>query len=311
MTIAFQLSRKLILKEAVPRKMKGHASQSMIRSQGPDRNTGAMADNSSGRHVAAARRARVIQQIPSAALRPFVKRFLVLEFPLHHDDVHLPDVRAVAAFTFRGRCRIDDELWAPPAAITGPRGTLRTHEHSDGNAVLLATFTAVGAAAFLPAPLEEFKESTVDLRTVFEQPEDLDPLREQIVEASNHALRVELLERFLLSRIRIVLPDPLISAAVDWLRTARQPSRVRQLAQYIGLSESALERRFRKIVGISPKRFASIVRLRHAVKLASREGNLTALAHAAGYFDQSHFIHDFRRATGTTPEAYFRQQAFK
>lgn len=297
--------------EALPRKMKGSPSQIMIRSQGADRNTGATADDSPAKYVAASRRARVIQQIPCAALRPFVKRFLVLEFPFHHDDVHLPDVRAVAAFTFRGRCRIDDKLWAPPAAITGPRGTLRTHEHSDGNAVLLATFTAVGAAAFLAAPLEEFKDSTVDLRTVFEPSEDLDALGEQIVEASNHALRVALLERFLLSRVRIVFPDPVVNAAVDWLKAARQPSRVRQLAQYIGLSESALERRFRKTVGISPKRFASIVRLRRAVKLASRVGNLTAVAHAAGYFDQSHFIHDFRRATGTTPEAYVRQQAFK
>jgi len=37
--------------------------------------------------------------------------------------------------------------------------------------------------------------------------------------------------------------------------------------------------------------------------------DLTSIAHIAGYFDQSHFIHDFRRLTGAAPEAYFAQAA--
>jgi AraC-like DNA-binding protein len=37
--------------------------------------------------------------------------------------------------------------------------------------------------------------------------------------------------------------------------------------------------------------------------------DFTAAAYAAGYFDQSHFINDFRRATGSPPDAFFRQAA--
>ena len=83
--------------------------------------------------------------------------------------------------------------------------------------------------------------------------------------------------------------------------------RIDDLTRYIGLSQSALERRFRRVVGVSPKRFASVLRLRRAVRLRAVGADLTAVAHAAGYFDQSHFIHDFRRATGSSPDAFFRQ----
>jgi AraC-like DNA-binding protein len=41
--------------------------------------------------------------------------------------------------------------------------------------------------------------------------------------------------------------------------------------------------------------------------LRASGADFTAVAHDAGYFDQAHFIHDFRRATGSTPEAFFRQ----
>jgi AraC-like DNA-binding protein len=267
----------------------------------------AVARNSRSLRVPTPGTACIFQQIPSPALQPFVDSFLVVEFPLHHDDAHLPDVRPVAACSFRGRCRINRELWAPSAGFAGPRATLQRHEHLDNHAVLLATFTAVGAAAFLPSPLEEFGESTVDLSGVLGRHEELEQLRDQITDAPSHTFRIELLERFLLSRLRVASPDPLVSAAVDWLQRDSQAKRISQLARYVGLSQSALERRFRKIAGISPKRFASIERLRRAVHLRSSGADLTLAAHSAGYFDQSHFIHDFRRATNSTPEAFFRQ----
>jgi len=99
---------------------------------------------------------QLFEQAPCPALRPFIQRFLVVKFPSFHRDAHLPDTRPVAAFSFRGGCRIDGDQWAPPAAFTGLRQTLRVHEHCDEHAVLLTTFTPVGAAAFLRPSLEEF-----------------------------------------------------------------------------------------------------------------------------------------------------------
>lgn len=250
---------------------------------------------------------QVFEQAPGLALRPFIRRFLVVEFPSLHRDAHLPDTSPVAAFSFRGGCRIDGDRWAPLAAFTGLRDTLRAHEHCHEHAVLLATFTPVGAAAFLRPSLEEFSGTTTDLAGILGRPEELDRLNKQLAGAQNHGRRIKLLEDFLLGRVRVSAPDPLLVAAVAWLDQGTRAKRIGDLTRYIGLSQSALERRFRRVVGVSPKKFASLVRLRRAVRLRATGADFTAVAYAAGYFDQSHFINDFRRATGSAPDAFFRQ----
>lgn len=250
--------------------------------------------------------AQVLEQAPRPALRPFIQRFLVVEFPSLHRDAHLPDTRPVAAFSFRGRVRIDGGAWAPPTAFTGLRETLRAHEHWHEHAVLLATFTPVGAAAFLGPSLEEFVGTTTDLAGLLAPPVELDRLCEQLAGADDHGRRITMVEDFLLARVRVSAPDPLVAAAIAWLERGAGNTRIDDLTRYIGLSQSALERRFRRVVGVSPKRFASVVRLLRAVRLRATGADSTAVAHAAGYFDQSHFIHDFRRATGSSPQAFFR-----
>jgi AraC-like DNA-binding protein len=253
------------------------------------------------------RMTRVFAHSPCAALRPFIKRFLVVEFPSLYHDAHLPDTGAVAAFSYRGNCRINESEWAPQAAFTGLHETLRTHEHCHGHAVLLATFRPVGATAFLRPSQEEFTGRTTDLADIIDRPAELDRFNEQLASSQSHGRQVKLLEDFLLSRLRDSEPDPLVAAAVAWLHQKTEPKRIDDLTRYIGLSQSALERRFRRIVGLSPKKFASLVRLRHAVQLRTTGTDLTTVAHSAGYYDQSHFIKDFRRATGRAPEAFFRE----
>ena len=246
-----------------------------------------------------------VLELPARAeLRAFVQRFLVVDCSSRHRDVHLPDTRAVAAFTLSGRVHIDQSQWAPRAAFTGPRDTLRAHEHSAGHCVLLATFTPIGASVFVNESLDELTGKTTDLADVVGRRSDLDRLHEQLVDAHGHRRRIALLEEFLLQRVRHSRMDPLVTAAIAWLEQSRPRARISDLARYVGLSQSALERRFRRVAGLSPKKFASVIRLRRAVYAHARGATFTEAALTAGYFDQSHFIHDFRRATGMTPNSY-------
>lgn len=246
-------------------------------------------------------------QAPCPALSPIIRRFLVIEFPLLYRDRHLPETDAVAAFSLRGACQIDGTQLAPLAAFTGPREVLRTHEHRQGHAVLLATFTPVGAHAFLQSPLDEIAGSTVSLPELIGRPDALSRLSEQLSTAENHRRRIALAEQFLLASLCDSTPDPLVSAAAAWLERDSTAKRIDNLARYIGLSQSALERRFRRIIGVSPKKFASLARLRRAAQLQATGADLTTVAHEAGYFDQAHFIKEFRRATGSAPSVFFRR----
>jgi methylphosphotriester-DNA--protein-cysteine methyltransferase len=250
---------------------------------------------------------KVYAQAPCEALRPFVKRFLVIEFSSAHKDWRLPDTGLVAAFRYKGDLALDRGNKAPQAAITGLWDTRRSHDHGRDSAVVLAAFTATGAAAFLRHPLDEFFNATVPMDGLLGRPTDLNRVHEQLAETGRHGHRIQLIENFLIARAPNTRPDPLVSAAVSWIEESQAMARIEELARRVGLSQSALERRFRRVVGASPKKFASIVRLRNVLHLRSKGADFTSIAHAAGYYDQPHFIKDFKRFSGLAPESFFQR----
>lgn len=252
---------------------------------------------------------RALAQTPCEALRPFVKRFLVVESTAARRDTHLPDTGFVAAFCFRGECRLNEGVQAPRAAINGLWDTVRTHDHSRGHAVVIVTFTPTGAAALLRQPLEELGNATADLDAVLGRRAGLDRLHDRLAGAASHAQRIRLVEDFLLAQAGDARPDPLVAAAVAMIERAQATMRIEELTRQIGLSQSALERRFRRLVGASPRRFASLVRLQNVVRLRKAGADLTTIAHAAGYSDQSHFNKDFKRFTGIAPGSFFARAA--
>ncbi|MEX0362515.1 MAG: helix-turn-helix domain-containing protein, partial [Allomuricauda sp.] len=67
-----------------------------------------------------------------------------------------------------------------------------------------------------------------------------------------------------------------------------------------------LERKFAKQVGISPKQLGKVIRLQSALKmlLNKEEDKLTTIAYENAYFDQAHFIKDFKEFTGTNPSEF-------
>jgi AraC-like DNA-binding protein len=82
------------------------------------------------------------------------------------------------------------------------------------------------------------------------------------------------------------------------------------LAAELGVSHGHLDREFTEIVGLSPRTLSRILRLRALLAAIDVYAPVpwTSLAAAYGWFDQSHFIRDFRRHTGGTPSAYVAAQ---
>jgi AraC-like DNA-binding protein len=250
---------------------------------------------------------KVFVQTPCEALRPFVKRFLVVEFPTAHKDSFLPVTGMLAGFCFKGHCILDGKTKVSVAAVTGLSDRPRHYEHSGNSGVVLAAFTAPGAAALLRHPADEFFNDAVAMDDILGNSTELNRIHERLAEAPNHARRIQVVEDFLVARGGDAQPDTFVSAAVSKIEEVKGMVRVEELARRVGLSQSALERRFRKVTGASPKKFASIVRLRHVVRLRARGADLTSIAFAAGYCDQSHFINDFKQITGLAPKSFFQR----
>lgn len=240
-------------------------------------------------------------QVPSERFRPFVRRFMTVEFHADLTDFHLPDTGLVAAFRLRGTCALEKGVRAPRAALTGLRDAVRSHRHERGSSVALISFTPLGASAFFRDSLGEFANRTVDLEALLSVSASVN---DELAEAPEGS-QAEILERFLLRLNEAPTFDPVVAAAVARIERSGANLRMLDLAQWVGLSQSALERRFRRQVGTSPKRFASLVRLQRVLRLQTTGRDFAYLAHEAGYYDQSHFNKDFRRLTGQAPESFF------
>ncbi|WP_218028277.1 helix-turn-helix domain-containing protein [Nocardia yamanashiensis] len=90
----------------------------------------------------------------------------------------------------------------------------------------------------------------------------------------------------------------LLESAVDALTTA--PASITALASELAISERQLRNLFTTGIGVSPKHFARITRVRQLLTAAA-DTPWADRATAAGYYDQSHFAADFRAIMGTTP----------
>jgi methylphosphotriester-DNA--protein-cysteine methyltransferase len=82
---------------------------------------------------------------------------------------------------------------------------------------------------------------------------------------------------------------------------------ISEIAYALNITTRELERRFAKHVGMSPKKLARIYQFQSLFRTWPKVNSLTELAHAAGYYDQAHFIRSFREISGTTPQTFFKK----
>jgi len=98
----------------------------------------------------------------------------------------------------------------------------------------------------------------------------------------------------------------LVSEAVRRIYQTNGTIQVKELNKKLFISQSPLEKRFRKVVGTTAKKFASIVRFNAILDNLSETKSLTQICYENDFFDQAHFIKDFKQFTGDTPENFER-----
>jgi AraC-like DNA-binding protein len=101
----------------------------------------------------------------------------------------------------------------------------------------------------------------------------------------------------------------LIETAAKLLHRTKGEYRIAELAEYCQVSVRQLERGFRHVIGTTPKVFARTLRFQEAQRrlMFDPDADLTRLAYECEYFDQAHFIKEFKAFTGKTPTEYAAQ----
>ena len=251
---------------------------------------------------------RVMSFAPTQELAPFVRAFTVVEADEETTRLLIPDGGIVLGFRYRGHATLlngGPPTRLPDATLAGLHHTARQMRTSAGGGIVLATFHEAGAARFFPEPLHELFGRTAALDELVPR-DEIERVSSLVASASGHAERLAIVERFLRGRQGPEAADPIVAAAARAIRRARGSIRIGALAAELGIGQDRLEKRFRRAVGASPKQLASTIRLRHLVDSYRPGKSLARLAVEAGYFDQSHFIRDFRSVTGESPQHFFR-----
>ncbi|WP_431213092.1 helix-turn-helix domain-containing protein [Puia sp. P3] len=260
---------------------------------------------------------------PSAVLAPYIKEFFIIESDGVMDSRILPDTSLVMAIRFRGIIQrigtsTTEMILADPAGtsttvgpgvITGLRRSHRLMRYFPGTGNVLILFKEGGLAAFSRTPANELFDVTIPAENFFTKTAARD-LVDAISEANDNSTRIRRTEAFLTQQLRGNGPDPLVNEAVRLIKESRGLIKIKDLAHALYISQDPLEKRFRTQIGSTPKQYSSIIRLRNIIDNWSSYPSLTSASYDAGYFDQSHFIKDFRTFTGESPKDFFRSARF-
>ncbi|MGR2738008.1 AraC family transcriptional regulator [Billgrantia sp. Q4P2] len=255
----------------------------------------------------------MLQQVaPSVKLRPYVQCYWQARGqsagePAGVELLH-PDGGMGLLFNFGGALERDGErLWGTCWADGPKRRTARLAV--DGTLDLLGVHFQPGMAyPFIGEALSSLAGEALTPADSLRRLE-LEALHEQLHETPDLPGRIALLEGYLLERLRRhEAPEvPALVASLGWLQRRHGQGRIAELVTELPFGQRRLEQLFQHHVGLSPKRYARLLRVAHSRELIKQGGaaaSLTDTALAAGYFDQSHFIHDFKAVTGFTPGGY-------
>jgi AraC-like DNA-binding protein len=167
-----------------------------------------------------------------------------------------------------------------------------------------ARLTPWGLNVFRRGVVKECAERRVDSRDVFPR-YTIERIEDDLARIATAQDRVAYVERYLLSIFDPQHEDLTVRWACNQLLAARGDRRIADLAKDMSLSKRALERRFVNHIGATPKKLSRVIRLRNAVFQKKQLQSWAEVAHAVGFYDQSHMIHDFLELYGMTPEKLY------
>ncbi|HEX7962350.1 MAG TPA: helix-turn-helix transcriptional regulator, partial [Terriglobales bacterium] len=204
---------------------------------------------------------------------------------------------------------------APPVFLDSANTTSRRMGFQGHVDIMGVRFQEGGAFPFLQVPL-------IDLQNELNLLDRLDDaslfqLHSRLCEATAMPTRIGLLEGWLMKQLSLgvarsgLIPESLarLRKEIALLRQGFGLSSIPKVADDLAISERQLEHLYRSQVGMTPKQYVRLQRIECARLALSHEKQPNAqLAAALGFYDQAHFIREFRAIIGVTPSAYMRRK---
>lgn len=255
---------------------------------------------------------------PNYPLDQFIDCFFYHEDvnPVHSIDRFLPDgnTEIIIDLTETPKYIYDNETLVEKqecknAWASGVRSEYITIPSGKDSAMLVIYFKKGMAYPFFPVPMNEISDCVVDTDLLWGS--EFEQLREQLLSIDDIGKRFELAEKFLLKRYsRHLKVNECVAFAVDEIVANPDQISLSTLYDKIGYSQKHFTEMFKGHVGVTPKTFVKVMRFQRAIAEieSGTKINWPEIAFDAGYYDQAHFINDFKAFSGFTPEEYLKRK---
>lgn len=245
---------------------------------------------------------------PSPILKPFIKNYWTCRHDTDVLEVMYPsgcvelciDLSTNDTVRHRG----DSSMKVPNLEILG-HWTIPTRAAiNKGNTCLITRFQPHASSLFFPNPAADFTNESIDLGDIFSK--DSDELYNRLMEQPSLEQKIEVLEEFLIQRLirnkKSSHQLNLVECLCNHVANEDRALSIQNLSARYGFSERYIQKLFMDWVGLTPKKFFSVRRFNKSLELIrSSAAPLTSIAFECGYFDQAHFIKEFKSYTGLTP----------
>ena len=175
-------------------------------------------------------------------------------------------------------------------------------------------FKPGGAAPFFSPPLKELKNQRIPLDVLWGA--EAGALRAQLLEAETPRQCFLALECFLERKVQHNCSafreyHPFIEYTVSRLSQAPGENSLDQIRNRCGYGTTRFPSLFSQAVGLTPKQFSRVQRFQQVINALFRRqvADWPDMALRYGYYDQAHFINEFKAFTGITPGDYFNKRS--
>jgi AraC-like DNA-binding protein len=160
------------------------------------------------------------------------------------------------------------------------------------------------AGRLLGVPASELYGQMVDLDHFWGR--SVETMRARLAEAAVPAERFRIVNEAITQRLAQVCDNGLERTQAMCVALAQPQTTIGSVAVQFGLSHRGMIRHFEESIGLKPRTFQRIQRLRRTLRAIRCAGVPTwaRIAIECGFYDQAHLINEFRRLTGFTPADY-------
>lgn len=236
---------------------------------------------------------------PSAELSPFVMHYWIVSWQLENQEPFCQDV-------IPNPC-VNLIVETDRSGIYGVSSSKYTKRLHGNGRVFGVKFRPGGFYPFLNKPVADLTDQSIAIASVFRQGDGR--LKQALLSGQPPDALIELAEELLKQE----LPDcddhiETIRSIIDTVRDNKEITKVEPLCEAFGFNIRKLQRLFNQYVGVSPKWVIQLYRLQNAAETLDRSHSpdWPRLALELGYYDQSHFIKDFKSIIGKTPDQYIQ-----